>query len=97
MSADPDSKPILEDDCAICGKWPARDRRALRKMIRALPVNEGPNLQRMLAELLAWACRASGAGAAEQTFTAGAAIEMWWLFQVAPVVVLSHRLDIHPV
>ena len=70
MSADPDSKPILEDDCVICGKWPARDRRALRKMIRALPVNEGP------------ICKA---------------FEMWWLFQVAPVVVLSHRLDIHPV
>jgi len=42
MSADSDSKPISEDDCVICGKWPARDRRALRKMIRALPVNEGP-------------------------------------------------------
>jgi hypothetical protein len=42
MSVDSDSKPISEDDCVICGKWPARDRRALRKMIRALPVNEGP-------------------------------------------------------
>jgi hypothetical protein len=32
MSNDSDHKPIEEDDCIICGKWPETDRLALRKM-----------------------------------------------------------------
>jgi hypothetical protein len=29
-----------EDDCIICGKWPERDRWALREMIRSLPLDD---------------------------------------------------------
>jgi hypothetical protein len=29
---------VPEDDCAICGHWPARDRWALREMLDTLPM-----------------------------------------------------------
>ena len=29
-----------EDDCIICGKWPEKDRWALREMIDSLPLQE---------------------------------------------------------
>jgi hypothetical protein len=29
---------VPEDDCAICGHWPARDRWALRAMLDTLPM-----------------------------------------------------------
>ena len=31
-----------EDDCIICGKWPEKDRWALREMIDSLPLHEEP-------------------------------------------------------
>ena len=30
----------MSDDCAICGKWPEKDRWALREMIDSLPLQE---------------------------------------------------------
>jgi hypothetical protein len=30
----------MSDDCVICGKWPERDRWALREMIDSLPLDE---------------------------------------------------------
>ena len=30
----------MSEDCIICGKWPERDRWALREMIDALPLQE---------------------------------------------------------
>jgi len=50
----------------------------------------------MLAELLAWACRASGAGAAKQTLAAGAAFEMWWFIPSrnnAPLIIGSNSAN----
>jgi hypothetical protein len=29
-----------EDDCIICGKWPEKDRWALREMIDSLPLDD---------------------------------------------------------
>jgi hypothetical protein len=31
---------MLSDDCIICGKWPEKDRWALREMIDSLPLQE---------------------------------------------------------
>src|SRR5215468_3402243 len=31
---------MSEDDCIICGKWPANDRWAVREMIEALPLQD---------------------------------------------------------
>ena len=36
------SEPINEDNCVVCGKWPEKDRWALREMIAALPLHEEP-------------------------------------------------------
>jgi hypothetical protein len=33
---------LSEDDCIICGKWPEKDRWALREMIDGLPLDDGP-------------------------------------------------------
>ena len=54
MLANPGCKSISEDDCVICGKWPERDRLALREMIRALPVNEGPIRKECLRSFCHW-------------------------------------------
>ncbi len=32
----------MSDDCVICGKWPAKDRWALREMTTSLPLDEEP-------------------------------------------------------
>jgi hypothetical protein len=32
----------FEYDCIICGKWPEKDRWALREMIDSLPLREEP-------------------------------------------------------
>lgn len=33
---------MLSDDCINCGKWPEKDRWALREMIDSLPLQEEP-------------------------------------------------------
>jgi hypothetical protein len=30
---------VSEDDCLVCGKWPERDRWALREMIDTVPLD----------------------------------------------------------
>ena len=37
-----DHQPVPEDDCVICGKWPARDRWALRETLEWLPLDDVP-------------------------------------------------------
>jgi hypothetical protein len=41
-STDPtaDDMPIAANDCIVCGRWPEKDRWALREMIETLPVQE---------------------------------------------------------
>ena len=36
---------LSEDDCIICGKWPEKDRWALREIIDALPLVDEPHLR----------------------------------------------------
>jgi hypothetical protein len=31
---------ISEDDCVVCGKWPAKDRWALREMLTTIPLSD---------------------------------------------------------
>ena len=81
MSVDSDSKPISEDDCVICGKWPARDRRALRKMIRALPVNEGPICKECLRSFWHGLVEPAEPEPPSKHSPRGPTFEMWWLFQ----------------
>jgi len=40
----------MPDDCIICGKWPEKDRWALREMIDSLPLQE---IERVCDECLA--------------------------------------------
>jgi hypothetical protein len=42
----------MSDDCIICGKWPEKDRWALREMLDTLPL-QGADLRRLLNGLLA--------------------------------------------
>jgi hypothetical protein len=48
-----DPNAALEDDCIICGKWPERDRWALRAMTEWLPLQEIESVCE--ACLMAWA------------------------------------------
>jgi hypothetical protein len=34
------SDPISEDDCVVCGHWPAADRWACREMLRSIPLSD---------------------------------------------------------
>jgi hypothetical protein len=36
----PNDEAISESDCVVCGKWPEKDRWALREMIDTLPLQE---------------------------------------------------------
>jgi len=40
MIGDPGEPPTSEDDCAVCGQWPAADRRSMRLLIDTLPMQE---------------------------------------------------------
>ena len=40
MIGDPGEPPTSEDDCAVCGQWPAADRRSMRLLIDTLPMRE---------------------------------------------------------
>ena len=31
---------VSEDDCVVCGHWPAADRRSMRLLIDTLPMRE---------------------------------------------------------
>lgn len=37
----PKPMPVSEDDCVVCGRWPARFRQALRQSIHEVP-SPGP-------------------------------------------------------
>jgi hypothetical protein len=40
MSSDADEPSISEDDCAVCGHWPAADREAMRLMIDRISLQD---------------------------------------------------------
>jgi hypothetical protein len=40
MSNDVDEPSVSEDDCAVCGHWPAADREAMRLLIDGMPLQD---------------------------------------------------------
>jgi hypothetical protein len=36
--SDADEPSVSEDDCAVCGGWPARDREAMRLLTSRIPL-----------------------------------------------------------
>jgi hypothetical protein len=41
MSSDVDEPSISEDDCAVCGDWPAADREGMRMLLDRIPLHDG--------------------------------------------------------
>jgi hypothetical protein len=37
--SDPDEPSVSEDDCVVCGSWPAADREGMRELIARLPLD----------------------------------------------------------
>jgi hypothetical protein len=40
MSSDADEPSVAEDDCVVCGHWPAADRSAMREMIDRISLKD---------------------------------------------------------